>query len=67
MIHDLSVRLHKWLGVKRRLPVEHLIHAHAERPPVTLRAVSPVPVLHRPEYLRGDVVGRTHGDRWLYL
>ncbi len=46
VVHDFSVRLDERLGVEGRLPEQHLVHTDAQRPPVALGAVPPVPVLH---------------------
>ena len=46
MVHDFAVGLHEALRVERGLSVQHLEHADAERPPVALRAVPTLPVLH---------------------
>jgi hypothetical protein len=49
VIHDAAVGFHQGFGVEGRLSVEHLVHAHAQRPPVTFRAVASLAVLHRLE------------------
>lgn len=61
MIHDLAVGLHQRLRVERRLPVQHLVHADAQRPPVALGPVPPLAVFHR---LEGVLVSlREHKKR----
>lgn len=67
MVHDLSVGLHQGLGVERRLAVQHLVHADAQRPPVALWPVLALPILHGLEDLRGDVVRGAHSHRGLDL
>lgn len=67
VVHDLAVGLHQRLGVKRRLSVEHLVHADAQRPPVALGAVPAHAVLHRLQDLRGDVVRGADGHGGLDL
>ena len=42
MVHDLPVGLDKALGVEGGLSVEHLVHAHSQRPPVALGPVPPL-------------------------
>lgn len=67
VVHDLSVGLHKRLRVEGRFPVKHLVHADAQRPPVTLGAVLAHAVLHGLQDLRRDVVRRAHGHRRPHL
>ena len=40
VVHDLAVGLHQALSIKGSLPVQHLVHAHPQTPPVALRAVT---------------------------
>jgi hypothetical protein len=49
VIHDAAVGFHQGFGVEGRLSVEHFVHTHAQRPPVTFRAVASLAVLHRLE------------------
>ena len=67
MIHDLAIRLNQRLGIEWRLSKQHFVHAHAQRPPITLSAVLALTVLHGAKDLRRDVVGRANGDRGLDL
>ena len=60
MIHDFPVCFNQGLGIEGGLAVQHLVHAHAEAPPVALRPVPPLAVLHGTEDLRGDVVRSPH-------
>ena len=67
MVHDLPVGLHKGFGVERGLSVQHLVHADAQRPPVTLGAVLAHAILHRLQDLWGDVVRGAHSHGRLHL
>lgn len=67
VVHDLSVGLHEGLCVEGRLSIQHLVHADAQRPPVTLGAVLAHAVLHGLQDLRRDVVRSAHGHRGLDL
>lgn len=67
MVHYLPVRLHQGLGVEGRLSIQHLVQAHPQRPPVTLRPVAAHPVLHGLQDLWGDVVWSSHRHRGLDL
>ena len=42
VVHDLPVGLDKALGVEGGLPIEHLVHANTQRPPVALGPVPPL-------------------------
>lgn len=67
MVHDLPIGLHQGLCVERRLAVQHFIHAHAQGPPVALRSILALPILHGLQYFWGDVVGRPHRYGGLHL
>lgn len=67
MIHDLSIGLHQGFSIKGRLSIQHLVHAHTQRPPVTLRPVLPLPVLHSLQDLWRDVVRGPNCHRGLDL
>lgn len=67
MVHDLSVGLHEGLCVEGRLSIQHLVHADAQGPPVTLGAVLAHAVLHGLQDLGRDVVRGAHGHRGLDL
>ena len=40
VVHDLPVGLDEALRIEGGLAVEHLVHAHSQRPPVALRTVA---------------------------
>ena len=63
MIHDAAVGFHQGFGVEGRLSVEHLVHAHAQRPPVTFRAVASLAVLHRLETSIAHITTTTKKER----
>ena len=47
VVHDATVGFDQRFGVEGRLPVEHLVHADAERPPIAFGSVASLPVFHR--------------------
>lgn len=69
VVHDLAVGLGRGVGVEGRLPVEHFIGEHAQRPPVTLGpvAASPRPSAHRLQDLGRQVVRGAHSHQRPYL
>lgn len=67
MVHDFAVRLQKRLSIEGRLPIEHLVHTHSQRPPVTLGPVLPFPILHGQQDLGRDVIWGSYCNRGLYL
>lgn len=60
VVHDLSVGFHQRLSVERSLSIQHLIHANAQRPPVTLGTVLALPILHGLQDFWGDVIRSPH-------
>lgn len=67
MVHDLAICLHQRLSIKGCLSIKHLVHAHTERPPVTLRPILSLPILHSLQDLRRDVVWGPNCNRGLDL
>ncbi len=67
VVHDLPIGFHQRLCIERSLAVQHFIHADAEGPPVALRSILALPILHGLEDFWGDVVWSPYRHRGLDL
>lgn len=67
MVHDLAIGFHQGFSVERGFSKEQLIGADPQRPPVALRPIVALALLHGLQDLRGDVVGCPHCHRRIHL
>lgn len=67
MVHYLAVSLHQRFSIEGGFPIQHFIHTDTQRPPVTLRAIFALAILHSLQDLRRDVIWSTNCNGGLHL
>lgn len=67
VVHYLAIGLHQRFSIEGGFPIQHFIHTDTQRPPITLRAIFALAILHGLQDFRRDVIWGANCHRGLHL